>query len=234
MRSPWPPSCPSRRGAPQSSDRSFQAREGAGLSERLAGRPAVPRSRPTPPRMAATRRFEYLASGSTTEKNSSAYAVRSTSDRSSGPGPDGEGAGLRAHSIRSRQDCEGGEGALPVRAFRPPNGSEPRPDDRRGWRSLACRALRPGTDDTRANVGSPGERVGSRRIARALNEEQLANPRTNEPWSFGQVQEILRAVAGREAAMAGCSVIAAALHPGRRSRDHGPWRRRSARRLRLR
>jgi len=65
MRLPWRWSYRSLRDALRWPGCSFQAREGAGLSERLAGRPAASRSRQAPPRIAGHRRFEYFASGST-------------------------------------------------------------------------------------------------------------------------------------------------------------------------
>lgn len=44
--------------------------------------------------------------------------------------------------------------------------------------------------------------LGPRRIARALNHEALQNPRTGAPWTFGQIQGILRTVVRRGAALA--------------------------------
>lgn len=43
--------------------------------------------------------------------------------------------------------------------------------------------------------------LGPRRIARDLNDKELVNPRTGRPWSFGQVQGILRTAERRQKAL---------------------------------
>jgi hypothetical protein len=60
-----------------------------------------------------------------------------------------------------------------------------------------------GTTALEILIRAIGEGLGARRIAKASNAESVSNPRTGEPWSFGQIQGILRTVDRRADALAG-------------------------------